>query len=92
MREIKKIDPLSVGKLFAIMYAIMGVILGAIFTLLALVNIPTQSIGIGALFGVGAIIFLPIFYGIMGFVGGVISAWIYNLIAGWVGGIKIELK
>ena len=44
------------------------------------------------LFGIGAPIFLPIFYGIMGFVGGLLSAWLYNIVAKWVGGIEIETE
>ena len=40
---------------------------------------------------VGAIA-LPIFYGICGFVGGVIQALIYNIAAGVIGGIRIETE
>ncbi len=43
-------------------------------------------------FGIGSIILVPIFYGIMGFVIGVLVAWFYNLIAGWIGGIEVEVK
>jgi len=42
--------------------------------------------------GAAAIIILPIMYGIFGFIGGAIGAWIYNLVAGWIGGIEIELE
>jgi hypothetical protein len=44
------------------------------------------------LFGVGFIIFLPIFYGILGFIGGLITAWTYNLVARFAGGLEIELE
>jgi hypothetical protein len=44
------------------------------------------------LFGVGSIIFLPIFYGILGFIGGLITAWTYNLVARFAGGLEIELE
>jgi len=33
----------------------------------------------------------PIFYGFMGFVGGAIGAFVYNLLAKWLGGIEIQL-
>ena len=36
--------------------------------------------------------FVPVIYGVGGFVGGIISAAIYNLISGWVGGVKLELS
>jgi hypothetical protein len=35
---------------------------------------------------------MPIIYAIMGFIMGVIGAWLYNLIAKWVGGVQIELE
>jgi hypothetical protein len=42
------------------------------------------------MFGFG--IFMPVFYGIFGFIFGVISAAIYNLIARWIGGIEVEVE
>jgi hypothetical protein len=45
----------------------------------------------GALFGVGSILLLPLFYGALGFIGGAISAFVYNLVAGVVGGIELEV-
>jgi hypothetical protein len=44
----------------------------------------------GIMFGFG--IFIPIIYGVMGFVFGIIMAAIYNLIAGWIGGIEVEVE
>ena len=43
-------------------------------------------------FGLLVMIGIPIFYSIMGFIGGVIGALIYNLFAGLVGGIEIEVE
>jgi hypothetical protein len=40
--------------------------------------------------GAGAIILMPIMYGIMGFIGGIISAALYNLLAGIIGGIEMN--
>jgi hypothetical protein len=30
-------------------------------------------------------------YAILGFIAGIIVAFVYNVLAGWIGGIKIEL-
>jgi hypothetical protein len=46
----------------------------------------------GVFLGVGAIILFPLLYGLMGFVVGVISGWIYNLAAKIFGGVEIELE
>ena len=44
----------------------------------------------GIMFGMG--IFMPVIYGVMGFIFGVISAAIYNLVARWIGGIEVEVE
>jgi hypothetical protein len=43
------------------------------------------------LFGVGSIITLPIFYGVLGLISGIITALIYNAVTGFTGGLEIEL-
>ena len=49
--------------------------------------------GVGAIvIGLIIMIAVPIFYGILGFIGGVIGALVYNLAAGVVGGLKFELE
>jgi hypothetical protein len=96
---LKSIGVLSCGKLMGTMYACLGLIFGAFMSLISLIGVaaapggPGNENAIGAAFvGVGAIIFLPIFYGVMGFIGGIISAAIYNVIAGFIGGIELELQ
>lgn len=48
--------------------------------------------GMSYFFGGGAIISFPIFYGILGFIMGYLSAVIYNLIANMIGGIELEFE
>jgi hypothetical protein len=95
MIKIKKIGVLSLGKIFGILYAIMGLIGGAFISLVVVSGLlPTSSFSglIGALVGVGSIVILPIFYGIAGFISGVIMALLYNLVASWVGGLEVETE
>jgi len=42
------------------------------------------------MFGFG--IFIPIVYGEMGFIFGILMAAICNLVAGWIGGIEVEVE
>ncbi len=42
--------------------------------------------------GVYAVVYLPIAYGITGFVSAYIGALIYNFVADKIGGIKVDLK
>jgi uncharacterized oligopeptide transporter (OPT) family protein len=90
---IKRVGAISVGKIFALIYAIFGLIIGIIFALISLVGgaIAGEAFS-SAIFGVGSIIYFPIMYGIMGFIGGVLTAFVYNLAAGWIGGIEVETE
>ena len=45
----------------------------------------------GAIFGVGAIIALPIFYGVLGFVMMLIMAALFNLCARMMGGLEVDV-
>lgn len=92
---VRKIGVGSLGKIMGIIYAVFGLIVGAMLTLVSLMGASAaegNAAMFGAIMGVGAIIIMPIIYGIMGFLAGVISALIYNVAAGWVGGIELEVE
>jgi len=46
----------------------------------------------GGIFGGFMLIFLPLLYAAMGFIGGVIAAAIYNVVAKWTGGIEFTVE
>jgi hypothetical protein len=90
---VKNIGPLSVGKILGSLYVILGLFIGGLFSLISLAGaaIGGQNAGPAqAIFGVMAIIIIPVFYGVIGFIGGIIMAALYNLIAPYVGGIEVE--
>ena len=87
MKELKRIGPLSLGKIFGIVGAFFGIIAGL---LLALFSGALGDPFFGGNWFV-QLIGLTILYAIVSFVGGVIYAALYNLVAGWVGGVRIEL-
>jgi hypothetical protein len=93
---INRVGPLSCAKIAGALYAAIGLIIGAFVSLAAMAGaFGSEDMGGGmmsALFGVGAIVLLPIFYGCMGFIGAAISAWLYNLIAGAVGGVEVDIR
>lgn len=93
---IKRVGPVSCAKIAGTLYAIMGLILGGFFSLLAAAggfgaDTPGAA-GFGAIVGVGSIIVFPILYGVIGFVATLIGAWLYNVLAGMVGGIELEVQ
>jgi hypothetical protein len=100
---IRRFGVWSVAKLYAVIMGAGGLIAGVLFAAAAALgglagaaNSSDTATGLaaggfGALFGVGAIIFLPILYGVMGLICGAIGAALYNLFAGLVGGLEVEV-
>ena len=96
---IRRVGVLSVGKMMGALYALLGLIAGAFFALFSLLgaavgmaNSESSDAFVGLIFGVGSVIFLPIFYGILGFVFGLITALLYNGVARLIGGIEIDVE
>lgn len=89
---IKRIEPLQCAKVAGTLYALLGFIIGLLFTLFALGGIGAGTLPFGAVFGIGAVILLPLLYGCFGFIMSLIMAAFYNLVAGWVGGLEIQVE
>ena len=93
--ELKRVGVLSCAKVLGLLYAATGLIFGAFFSLISILGAtvgPDRGRASSMLFGVGAIIIVPIFYGIIAFIGGAIAAALYNLVARSVGGLELELE
>ena len=91
---IKRIDVLSAAKIFGITAAAFGLLAGILVFLFGgvLGSLFGDAGGVGFVGGFMAIITMPIMYGIFGFIGGALQAFIYNLAAGFIGGIRIETE
>ena len=100
MATVKRISPGSAFKVGLVVYAFLGLVLGAFMGLFSMMigslgNMGSDA-GFGAKlfgfgFGLASIIIFPIFYGILGGIGGALTALIYNLAAGWVGGLEVDI-
>jgi hypothetical protein len=93
-RRIKRIAPLQLGKILACLYGAMGLIFVPLFVITSVIvsHLPNARGGLPFFVGIGFAIAAPVFYAVMGFLAGVISAAIYNLIAKWLGGIEVEVE
>lgn len=101
---IRKIGVVSCGKMSGALYALVGLIIGACVALISLLGagaaMASQNEGgagalggmFGAAFGIGAVVLFPLFYGFIGFIGGLITALLYNLVAGIVGGVELDVS
>lgn len=88
--KITKIGAKSVAKILGAIYAILGFILGIFFAIGA--PFSTDLPGPAWMYGVGAVVILPILYGIMGLVMGWLVAVVYNFVSKKLGGIEIETE
>ena len=101
---IRRFGVMSVAKVYGLLTFIFGLIFGVIYGLFLIlfgaamtaassegINAAAGGVSTVAL-GLGIMIGLPVFYGILGFVMGAISALVYNILAGMVGGIKFDLE
>lgn len=93
---VKRVGVLSVAKVYGALAGAMGLLFGLIFAAASAIGLGLsegdQPAWLGAMFGVGAIVFLPLFYGVMGLVMGAISAALYNVFARLVGGVRIDVE
>jgi hypothetical protein len=93
---IKRINPMSIAKIAGVVYAVIGLLIGAILSLAAIggsMFLPQENGGaFGAIFGVAAIVLAPIFYGALGFVTTFIGALLFNAASGLTGGVEIEVQ
>jgi hypothetical protein len=98
---IKRVGVLSLAKLMGILYGGLGLIIGACFALFSVVGGGAMlagggeeaAMGGGMMMGMGVamVIFAPIIYGLMGFVGGALTGWLYNVAAKFAGGVELEV-
>ena len=99
---IKRIGALSLGKLMGAMYTGIGLLIGCLVALFSLLGGGAMmasgqegaGLGMGMMAGMGllAIVVLPICYGLLGFVAGLISACFFNLAAKYAGGLEIDVE
>jgi hypothetical protein len=97
---VKRLGVLSLGKVMGVLYALFGLLFGVFFAFFSLLGAAvgaansgsSTDVLIGLFFGVGSIIFLPLFYGILGFIFGLLTALIYNAVARLIGGIELEVE
>jgi hypothetical protein len=101
---IRRFNVFSVAKIQGFLGFVIGLLIGVVYGLIfmifgAAISSLAPQADSQALGGVGAIVVgliimiaVPVFYGILGFIGGAIGALVYNLAAGVVGGLKFELE
>jgi hypothetical protein len=96
MQKIRRIGVLSLGVMAAAIDGVLGLVMLPFFLLVGVFGALADQSGGSEAVGAGIMlviiaIFVPILNAVMGFIIGVIAAFIYNLVAGWTGGLEVEL-
>jgi len=88
--KITKIKPKSLAKVMGAVYVVIGLVLGIFFAAGAPFSSDVPSPA--WMYGMGAVIILPIVYGIMGLILGWFVAVVYNTVSKKFGGVEIETE
>lgn len=93
---IRRFGIWSVARLYGLLSAAMGLLVGLGIAVASTVGMSMaegdEPPFLAGIFGVGAVVILPIFYGVMGICGGAIGAALYNMLAGVVGGVTLDVE
>ena len=101
MKQLKKINVLQFAKFQSILIAMVGVICGIVYSFGGLLvdilvtmnflseeSMSTSGISLGTLLAFAALVGMPLIFGVMGYILGIVEAILFNLFAPWFGGIK----
>jgi len=94
MVRLRSIGVLSCAKVFAVVQAAVGILVGLFFLLFGIVGaaIAPSRHKFGVVGVIVIAVFMPIFYAVLGFVMGAIWAFLYNLTANAIGGLELEFE
>jgi hypothetical protein len=93
MFRLRSVGVLSSAKIFAVIQAAIGVLVGFVLLLVAILGAAFapahQKLGMAGMIILAVL--APVFYAIIGFVMGAIWAFVYNLAAQSIGGLELQL-
>ena len=92
MAIITKVTPKPLAKILGSIYFFFGAFVGLFILIGSLFSLGAPDAGSSLMAGIAAFILIPVAYGLMGFVGGYITAWVYNIFAKKIGGIEVEVQ
>lgn len=94
MAKIKRVNVLSLGKMLSIINAALGLAMGLLVTIGAMtgVDMSQGQVPVGSLIQKFSILYFPVLYAVAGFLGGVLTAVMFNFAAKYFGGLEIDIE
>lgn len=90
--ELTAYEPISVAKIAGMLHLILGFVMGLVYAGIGMTMsdvLMESSSMMSFMFGIGGVLVMPLVYGIMGFIIGILCALFYNWLAGRIGGIEM---
>jgi hypothetical protein len=93
---VRRVGVWSIARMYGALLGAVGLFAGVVVALFSLVGMGLAGSSdapsmLGPILGVGAIVLLPLCYGLMGIVAGAVMAGLYNLFARMVGGVELDI-
>src|SRR2546423_1692368 len=101
---IKRVGVLSLAKIFGLIFLVIGLIVGVIYGLFIMLfgaammsrmggDAGGAAAGTGVVVGgLAAMVIMPLFYSVLGFVMGAIYALVFNAASGFLGGLELQVE
>jgi len=91
---VRKVGIMSYAKVSTLLMAIIGLILGIFYLIVYFGMGQANAVAMDPMMQAGpwVVLIMPVVYAILGFLFGLVGAWLYNLTAKWVGGIEVEFE
>jgi hypothetical protein len=94
MAKIKRVHVLSLGKLLSVVNAGLGLIQGVLVTIGSTMGVDMSQgqIPSNSMIQHFAIIYFPVLYAVGGFLGGIVTAVLFNQAVKWFGPLDIDIE
>ena len=93
--KLKRLDPIKWATIMAAVYAILSlIIMIPMFLFMSVLGASEglEEAGLGILGGGVMMLFLPVIYGVLGFIFGLIGAYIFNFVLGKTDGLEMDFE
>ncbi len=94
MAKIKRINVLSLAKLLASINAVLGLIQGGLVTIGSIMGVDMSQgqIPANSMIQQFAIVYFPVLYAVGGFIGGALTAFIFNYAVKFFGPLEVDME
>jgi hypothetical protein len=102
MKKIKKLNPIRVARFHAILFAMIGLFFGVVYSfgglaIDSLVSLgwitssETPGLSMGTVLAFGSLIGMPIIFTVIGYILGMIGALLFNIVSPLFRGINLDV-